>query len=201
MTLLTTLTQLTLGHLLAGDMSEVACFFCERVPRIRRYLRRFVMGDSQCPSHPSRGCHNKVFLDDIDYPDAVIRVFEHPRDDPRWPKQCVCGHTFQASDYWQVFSDWLFKRVDTGEVLTTEAMPPGAIYRAHWHEDFSDWRGPDSFSLICRLPNGLDWFIDGPANNGPGWDRTGVVPRLTCSPSILAGDYHGYLTDGVLRSC
>lgn len=35
--------------------------------------------------------------------------------------------------------------------------------------------------------------------HGAGWTISGIEPRLTLSPSInLHGDYHGYLSDGVI---
>lgn len=52
--------------------------------------------------------------------------------------------------------------------------------------------------LIVRLPNGWDWDVDGLMSNGPGWERAGEPPHVTAAPSIVAGDYHGWLRGGVL---
>jgi hypothetical protein len=62
-------------------------------------------------------------------------------------------------------------------------------------------KGPDGRYLVVRLPGNHEWAIDGPSSQHrePGaWTRTGTPPRITASPSILAGDYHGWLRDGVL---
>ena len=68
-------------------------------------------------------------------------------------------------------------------------------------------RGPDGKCLMCRVTGGHDWFIDGKSTNGSGWTRTGTVPRISVKPSILIYGrdgktpvYHGYLTNGILRS-
>lgn len=33
------------------------------------------------------------------------------------------------------------------------------------------------------------------------WTRTGAIPKVTCSPSILTPRYHGFLRDGFLEEC
>lgn len=74
--------------------------------------------------------------------------------------------------------------------------PPGMLLDAHWYPCEP---GPDGIKLMAALPNGLLWCVDGQATGGGGWTRTGD-PRqpetLTCSPSIVAGDYHGFLQGG-----
>jgi hypothetical protein len=184
-------------------MSEIACLFFERELMIRRSLRRYTPSEKkEC----ARGgyCNAKAPLDDLPWTPSIIEAFD-PIDhgDPRWPKACeACGHIFEEEDAWQIFSDWLFKHPETGRLLTTAELPIGAIYRAHWFEDRANWVGPDGLSLMCRLPpEGHDWMIDGSSKNGGRWSRTGVPPKISVSPSILTDSYHGYLTDGVLRSC
>lgn len=185
-------------------MAEVVCFFCERIPRIRQNLRRLCLGRT-CPTNALRSCDASVFLRDIDYAGDLIEVFEHPKDDPLWPKSCGgCGYQFLDSDYWQVSSNFVYRNPNTNEILTEYELPPGSLYRAHWHEDIKHWTGPDGFSVMCVLPNKCHWLIDGPSRDSgqqKSWSRSGELPRISVSPSIQAEDYHGYLTDGVLRSC
>ena len=54
----------------------------------------------------------------------------------------------------------------------------------------------------CNINSTGEWCVDGPANNGPGWDRTGdptaVPPTVTATPSIQCRSYHGWLRDGKL---
>jgi hypothetical protein len=93
--------------------------------------------------------------------------------------------------------------------------PPGAMWFADWllNEDGTmrsrpGHRPPDGHVLVVRVPSrlciGRDWNVDGPANNCPGWTRTGTPPNVTARPSIgkyLADgsfDYHGWLRNGEL---
>jgi hypothetical protein len=165
-------------------------------------LRRYT-NDRSCSAH-THGYHNAhthigtapvVHLDrgcwDVDYP-------QPPHSDPRWPVQCVCGYHFQESDAWQVTKNRMYT-CDTGEQLTLSEARPGMIWDAEWLLDFDDpWAGPDGRCLMCRLPDGSDWCIDGPSRSGGKWTRTGEPPRLTVQPSIASPGYHGFLVDGVL---
>lgn len=185
-------------------MSEVTCIFFERELKIRRSLRRYVSADNRgdCP----RGgyCQALTLLDEIAWTSDIIEAFDHvPHDDIRWPKACaLCGRPFEDIDQWQVFCDWLFRHPETGQLLSIPELPVGALWRAHWHEDSPRYVGPDGYALMCRLPNHHDWLIDGPSQQSDkGWTRTGSLPKISVSPSILADDYHGHLIDGVLRAC
>ena len=152
-----------------------------------------------------------------------------PPEDPRWPKACRCGYEFVHDDAWQDWQDPIWRRTDTGAEVTlrqhddrTEGQlpsaPPGGSWDAWWMP--AGWRGPDGIALMVRLPNGHDWHVDGRASNctrpedrvhkcwvRTGDPRTGTVTAGkdgdTCAAgagSILAGDYHGFLRDGVLTA-
>jgi hypothetical protein len=97
-----------------------------------------------------------------------------------------------------------------------ETMQPGEMFYAPPIEDrtaryvthvlapeyLRDWidiRPP----IYVRLPGGSLWNVDArPAGDrgygDSGWTITGTAPRLTASPSIDTGTYHGWLRDGVL---
>jgi hypothetical protein len=62
----------------------------------------------------------------------------------------------------------------------------------HYWRDWADKRPP--IELVC--PNGEVWCIDRRSSNGDGWQVQGEWPNITCSPSIVAGDYHGFLRNG-----
>jgi hypothetical protein len=101
----------------------------------------------------------------------------------------------------------LYRRVDTGEVMAFRDAPPGAMVQFDW-------------GLTVKLPNGRSWNIDGEASNCDRkgdkshrcWCRHGTPPNLTVDKtpesggstcgagggSIQAGDYHGFLRNGVL---
>jgi len=135
----------------------------------------------------------------------VAAVAQPPESDPRWPARCVCGYTFGPEDTYQLFKDRQYTRQDTGALLTLAEAEPGMLWDAPWYLDFADpWAGPDGRSLVMRLPGGGEWAIDAPAQNGPGWERSGEPPKITARPSILSHPsgsvrgYHGWLTDGVL---
>jgi hypothetical protein len=122
-------------------------------------------------------------------------------DDPRWPTTCACGYVFRPEDAKQESHTRLYQRGDNGELVTIGDAPVGALY---------DWRvlnGDDSYhrngemSLVCKTPAG-EWMIDGPASNGPGWQRTGTPPDINVTPSIGIGSpqrMHGWLRNGWLE--
>ncbi len=152
-----------------------------------------------------------------------------PHDDPRWPAHCRCGYAFTSDDQYQDWEELLYHRADTGDIVTIRShgpgdtnapktAPPGATWDAWWLPP--SWRGPDGIALMVRLPNGHDWIVDSRASNctlpeddvHKCWVRRGD-PRqanvtvgkigLTCAAgagSILAGDYHGFLTAGILSA-
>lgn len=107
----------------------------------------------------------------------------------------------------------LWKRLDTGEILTQEEFPPGAMWFAPWYANYC--KAPDGTCLIVRTPGG-DWVVDSVASNCTRkddkihkcWVREGIAPNITvgkngdtCSAgagSILIEGYHGFLRNGVL---
>jgi hypothetical protein len=142
-----------------------------------------------------------------------------PHDDPRWPAACEkeCGYQFTEDDQWQDWSHRLYRRTDTGEEMGLRDAPPGASWNAWWLPE--SYRGPDGLALVVKCPNGRDWNVDSQASNctRPGqphqcWVRHGDPRECrvtvdkngeTCAAgagSILAGDYHGFLRDGVLTA-
>lgn len=153
---------------------------------------------------------------------------EVPHDDPAWPVACRCGYVFTPDDPWQDWQELIYQRADTGERVTIReqradtvgalpSAPPGAMWDAWW----MPWgRGPDGIHLMVRCPNGHDWHVDGRASNCTmpdddthrcwvrhGDPRSGPVTvdknGATCSAgggSILADDYHGFLTNGQLTA-
>lgn len=69
---------------------------------------------------------------------------------------------------------------------------PGNFLSQHYWRDWSAKRPP--IAVVC--PNGCEWEIDRWSSNGTGWTVTGELPSITCSPSIVCGDYHGFLRNG-----
>lgn len=188
---------------------RIECFFLEPTGRSRRYLRRWRSGE--CPgglgdadgfhmmARPTY-CNEYVAIDDVDGDDHTSGDL-HPHEDPRWPPGCRrCGRPFLPDDHWMLFHDRLYRRGDTGEVIAELDAPPGAM----WYSDWRDGRGPDGHALTVRTPVG-DWCPDGPSSDGGTWTRTGSIPHVTVRPSILIkngrGEYHAFLTSGVLEEC
>lgn len=145
--------------------------------------------------------------------DAVVVVGECAADDssripsdelkldPRWPKACECGYVFQPEDRWQDSNHRFYRRTDTGELHLLSSAPVGAMWDAVWYKDIKTYKvRQDGIMLVVRTPGG-DWCVDGPSNNGNGWERTGTVPKVTANPSISMPDYHGWLRDGYLVKC
>ncbi len=199
--------------------APIRCFMLEETKLVRLMLRRFTFSEATLALSPINCTkadwgHEAWFpfpAADGEYWPArldgdVLKSYDDvgpPHDDPRWPTRCErCGEPIPEKGEWQVFQDRVYRRVDTGEMLVLRDAPPGAMWDGgdSWHHA----KGPDGISLHVALPpNGGDdyWCVDGPANNGPGWTRTGTVPNITARPSILTKRYHGYLTDGFLVEC
>jgi hypothetical protein len=205
-------------------VSGVRCFLLYPTETVRLWLRRYTASGGGPTYTCAGGFHNvKVFFADVPAvfapgtTDARRRIVTHdavapPREDPRWPCACTCGAAFAEEDPWQLFYDLLYRRADTGELLSLRDAPPGAMWTAWWLEELIS--GPDGNSLMVVLPNGRQWFIDGQASNCTMkddyqqrrhhcWVRHGTPPALivdkngvTCGAgggSILSGDYHGFL--------
>jgi hypothetical protein len=62
----------------------------------------------------------------------------------------------------------------------------------HYWQDWSDKRPP----ICVTCPNGREWCVDAKSSNGDGWKVTGDVPNITCHPSIVVPEYHGWLRNG-----
>lgn len=101
-----------------------------------------------------------------------------PHDDPRWPTHCArCTYQFTPDDRWQEWQELLYRRADTGDIVSLrerhlgdpdnapQPAPPGAMWNASWLPDTPAWRGPDGMALMVRLPDGHDWHVDGEASN------------------------------------
>jgi hypothetical protein len=184
----------------------IKCFWLEPTDLIRMDLRRY-NGNLSCSTS---GMH---------YHNAYVVIGDGPADayssshgdswdhsDYRWPTKCSCGYEFVETDHWQFNPEKLFKRLDTGELVTEREAPDGAMKHASWLEGFKKYNvGPDGIILYVKTPDGW-WCVDGPTYNngveGPnGWTRTGTIPNVTANPSILMSNYHGWLRDGYLISC
>ena len=122
------------------------------------------------------------------------------KEDPRWPTRCSCGFEFRTDDPRQECRSRMYARSDTGELTTVDAAPAGALYDARFLHH-TEYQRNGEMSLICKTPGG-EWYVDGPAANGPGWSRTGTPPDITVTPSIGIGNpqrMHGWLRDGWLE--
>lgn len=181
------------------------CFLIEPAGVVRWGLRRYTNSASPSPCATSPGdwgSHNAVadggeepaVLDEHGYILNGTRDIPSA-DDPRWPRQCACGYAFRPDDQSQKWVESLYRRLDTGELVTLREAPPGAMWDATW---MPGGRGPDGRSLCVKLPDGREWWVDGPSANGPGWERRGEPPTISASPSIATPGYHGWLVDGVL---
>lgn len=186
--------------------SRIECFWTEPTDMVRRSLRRY-NGDRKCPGGFGY-CNASVDIGVEQEPPDPRGLLgrgadDLPHDDPRWPKHCTaCGTAFEDGDHWQHNVNRLFKGAPDGKLYPAAELPAGAMYDATW------WRhpGPDGVSLTVMLPNPGGrhadvWHPDTPSKDGRPWARTGTIPRVTCTPSILTPSYHGFLTDGWLVEC
>lgn len=213
-------------------MEGIRCFMLEPTDprRERRWLRRYSVqgGEGVCPLHSKGYSYHNAQLLLGDFDDESVEAYagcdnkaqlQPPHDDPRWPAVCACGAAFQPDDLYQLCTHTLYRRADTGEILTLDDAPPGAMWYATWYHGIPDWCGPDGKALIVRCPGGHTWHCDGLANNcdmpndkeHKCWVRHGTPPDVTvdkngktCNAgagSILTPNWHGYLRNGYLEKC
>ena len=139
---------------------------------------------------------------------------EQTRDE-RKPCECGCGEMLGGERK-------LYRRSDTGELVTLAEAPAGAMWDLSWYAGTPYHRpGPDGIHLAVRTPGGT-WDVESRASNCtmPNddvhrcWVRHGDPRRpetvhvdksgVTCGAgagSILRGGYHGFLHNGELTSC
>lgn len=190
-------------------------FWTEDTDQEDAYLRRYAEG-LECPLG---GSHDVMWFAARIPAERDEDGYSHERPvdyfaRSQYPTECPCGYTFTEDDPWQVWTDSVYRRPDTGEEWGMRSLPPGAMFDAFWS-------GTDGIALTVVLPyvcgdraaydaRASMWNVDGPATSKDGgvkwgaWTRTGdpkaVPPTVTASPSIDAGSpcYHGFLTNGVL---
>ena len=81
--------------------------------------------------------------------------------------------------------------------------PPGS-YKFYRHQGSDESAG---LHFVCPCGCGVVAgiaFLNPPGQAGPKWTWNGNREKPTCTPSILKLSgcrWHGYLTDGVFRSC
>lgn len=171
------------------------CFLVEESGLVACFLRRY--STDRCPS--PHGYHSAmVRIEDMNHPPRTMREVYTPPEDPRYPEQCECGYTFKETDTKQLFTLSIYESKATGERWLENALPIGAMFDAWWFPN--EWKGADQRTLAVVLPPGSGnvWIIDAPASSGNHWQRTGVPPNITVTPSILTPRYHGFLTNGIL---
>jgi hypothetical protein len=206
-------------------IQSIKCFLLEPTNRHTRFLRRMAPWVTGAEHH----CRCLVPLDTVtDHAGAVNPSC--PDDDIgkyAWPTACdTRGQPMPGDASYEFFLQKVWRRADTGEEMSTEGAPAGAIYRAPWLEDSVRHRGPDGKSYICIIPSKPDWsgrhswMMDGAASNcdmpddpvHKCWCRHGEAPVFTVDKvgntcragagSILSpGGWHGFLRDGVLVYC
>lgn len=167
---------------------------------------------------PKTGPHLHVVrlaLPEADEDNWGIEAAKRHKDEA-FALRCECGAAPEEPGDWSTGKHRLWSTED-GE------LHPGDMFWASWlHHDgkckywdnCNDPRG----HLLVVLPNGHHWDIDSRANNCtlPNdrthrcWVRTGEPPHITagkvghtCSAgagSIMSGDYHGFLKDGILTA-
>jgi acetone carboxylase gamma subunit len=195
---------------------DIRCFLLTPARKLKRTFRRYASGSTCQFNHGYHNAHAP--LDVIPYHEPIIRAQNEAAfaGDDRWPTHCQCGYEFSASDTWQIFTDSIYVRQDTGEELALSDAPPGAMWDAEWLHGHPMWEGPDGKSLMVICPCGTHWHIDGVANNctmkhdhvHKCWVREGEPPNLTvgkngytCAAgagSIQTPTWHGFLTRGIL---
>lgn len=148
---------------------------------------------------------------EMDYDEGLTSMTQ------KLPLKCNCGMEFTEteSDCWTSEHSRKYTNPKTGKTdwSVTQVATPGAMWFCPWYVEDHDgiprthsgilssfyleqWLGKRP-PISVRCPNGSDWIVDQKASNGAGWVVTGEAPNITCSPSIVAGNYHSFLINGV----
>jgi len=189
-------------------MTEHVCFMLEETGRRWHSYGRFEKGP--CTVHGDYH-HATSYVDDVDTEGAP----DIPEDgDPRVPTTCDCGHIFSPHTTSTSSGRWYRDPRDGSTFRHLAQAPAGAMWYAPYLLDGRWSLSPEYIRdhegkrppVVVQLPAGGAWCVDERARSngqvhGTGWTVTGEAPKLTASPSILTPSYHGFLTDGVLRSC
>lgn len=213
-------------------MARIRCFLIEPTERMQQKLRRYshTMAENLCPQNPGKySYHNaEVLIEEAEASALYTKEGtmlnggsgdDWSHDDARWPTHCACGYAFSEDDPWQLFTNRIYIRTDTGEETTLRDAPPGAMWRADWMKEFHTSQD-DGAPLMVKTPGG-EWCVDSQANNctvaDDGrqeqhhcWPRQGEPPDVdvnksygpTCGAgagSIQCGTYHGFLRAGFLE--
>lgn len=189
------------------------CFWVDEIEETELALRRYVSSTDETRKCPGKwGYHNAqtsigrvpAVRDAEGYLEPIANGKSVYANDDRWPTKCdACDYEFVDDDQWQVFRERVFRGRHVDGEWSERSLPPGAMLDGFWHPQ----KGPDGIALVVVLPPAAEdsrghwWHVDGPSRNngvaGPGWTRTGDPlanpPTVHVSPSILTGDYHGWL--------
>lgn len=188
---------------------KIQCVWLETMDECEIRLRRYTSspGTPAAQECPGRfGYHNassspigrEAFPRENGYQGDSTGTHDHA--DPRWPAACECGYVFNEHDKRQVNRARLYRAPDGATYILANA-PVGAMWDAPWYLEAGFAKvTTDGICLFVKTPGG-DWGVDCPAKDGGFWDRTGTVPNVTASPSILLPTYHGWLRAGFLESC
>lgn len=109
---------------------------------------------------------------------------------------------------WGWFEPWYWDPAKASALGVTRQTPFDQMrakgYAPHGHGLLSEhyWQNWAAIRppICVVLPNGEQWEIDRKSSNGTGWDVQGEWPNLTCSPSIAAKGYHGFLQGGAFTA-
>jgi hypothetical protein len=179
-------------------MPPIQCFMAEPSGYVNQTLTSWAwVDDTPCPlkTGSSEGAHEAEIVV-TETADALIED-----NDPRYPTHCACGYEFQPADEHYSVGRIIYKRPDAPDQLMLQGnLPPGAMLWSDWKHSkgsiYHEQRGGGPH-LHVMTPGGM-WDLDSIASNGPGWKWSGTPPNVTALPSIITGDYHGWLRDGVL---
>ena len=175
------------------------------------------------------GCDATIVLDQVKRCDAPSQEDTRAMSlyDGKWPTHCdACGQPFGDSYELQFNAPSLFRRSDTGELVSLRSAPAGAVYEAMWLRDLKWAVGPDGRAIMVKIPDKPDWtgvttwHVDDRASNctlpddrvHKCWCRHGPLECLTIDKScqtcsagagsiIAGGGWHGFLRDGKLVGC
>jgi len=188
-------------------MPNIECFLIEK--NEYGYLRAVFSNHDKCEYPGNYNYHRSEIVGTEQFSELNSLALSNLAHNSPLPI-CKCGFQFTIADYYGggLYHPW--HRVDNNE--PSDQSVPGAMW---WGESYSFNTPEGTQALFVETPGG-PWCIDSRASNCTKpednehrcWIRHGEVPKITvdkngntCSAgagSIQAGNYHGFLRDGIL---
>lgn len=98
--------------------------------------------------------------------------------------------TYAPGTAWMM--PWIYNPAKPDPDKIERGLAGRSFLSVYYWRDWAHVRPP--ICVVC--PDGNEWIMDQRSNNGLGWTISGTPDCPTAMPSIVVGQYHGWLRDG-----